>query len=264
MCRLILASGTFDAARIVDAAVEMSCGVTADHDNATTVHAHGWGAVWRDLGTGALHAHRDTRPAVDTAPASPAAFARTDFLALHVRNATLPENRGLSFTHPLQRPFDDWYFMHNGYLPTVHQLLGMDASVFDSAEYFDYLLPPGTEALDTESVLHALRAIPPGGKSGNAIAVHPDRAHLVHWSPPDTATPKFFAMQRLTLPGLDVVASEVVPSLAPAHRWRPLAPDTVLTYPFRSERTSSCPRPGTASSTTSTTPRAPHPTAPVS
>jgi glutamine amidotransferase len=232
MCRLILAAGAFDPAAVLAAAIEMSCGLTADHDNATKRHLHGWGAVWREADTGELRVHRDPRPAADTAGASPAARARTDFLAVHVRNASLPHTRGPRFTHPLHRPGDDWYFMHNGYLPTVHQMLGLPASDFDSAEYFDYLLPPGTRALEEEATLARLRAIPPGGMSGNAIAVRRERAHLVHWSPPDTPTPRFFQMHRLTLPGLEVVASEAVPSLAPDRLWRHLPADTVVTFPF--------------------------------
>ncbi len=257
MCRLILAHGSFDPARIVAAAVEMSCGVTANHDNATKVHAHGWGAVWRDPATGALQVHRDTRPLADSVADSPVGGAPTDFLAIHARNATLPAQQGIRFTHPLKRPGDDWYFMHNGYLPTVHQLLGRPGSVFDSAEYFDYVIEPGTLALDEKTTLAKLRAIPPGGMSGNAIAVHPRHAHLIHWSPPDTRTPRFFDMQRLSLPGAQVVASELLPSLAPPGRWRPVPPDTVMTFPFGPERISSCPLPGDASSTTSAAPAAP-------
>ncbi|MFJ1706978.1 class II glutamine amidotransferase [Kitasatospora sp. NPDC088346] len=280
MCRLILAHGSFAAADIAAAAVQMSCGATADHDNATTVHAHGWGAVWRDPVDGGLRVHRDVRPAADSLLASPVAHVRTDFLAIHVRNATLPGNRGLTFTHPLERPEDDWYFMHNGYLPTVYELLGMSESVFDSAEYFDYLIPPRTAGLEQASALARLRAIPPGGMSGNAIAVHPDRAHLVHWSPPGTRTPVFFAMHRHTTADRLVVASEIVADLAPAEHWDPLPADTVLTFPFTREgarpgareaaregareRTPSCPLPGSASSTTSTGPQTRRPTAPAS
>ncbi|MFJ9606875.1 class II glutamine amidotransferase [Kitasatospora sp. NPDC101176] len=267
MCRLILASGTFDPADIVAAAVQMSRGLTADHDNATTVHAHGWGAVWRDPGSGALRAHRDERPAAESAPDSPVATARTDFLAIHVRNATLPENRGPAFTHPLERPGDPWYFMHNGYLPTAYRGLGLAASAFDSAEYFDYLIPPGTDRLDERTALARLRALEPGGTSGNAVAVHPDRAHLVHWSPPDTRTPRFFAMRRTTTATAQIVASETVPALAPSAAWRPVAPGTVLTFPFTApttERTPTCPSSGAASSTTSTSPASPLRTVPAS
>ncbi|MFI1062857.1 class II glutamine amidotransferase [Streptomyces spororaveus] len=233
MCRLILASGDFAVADITAAALDMSCGRTADHDNPTKVHAHGWGAVWREPGQG-LRAHTDVRPFADSLHASPLPDTKTDFLAVHTRNASLESQRGLGFTHPLTRD-DGWYFMHNGYLPTAYQGLGLPASEFDSREYFDYLVPYGADGLDAAQALAKLDALPPGGNSGNAIAVHPGAAYLVHWSAPGVATPVFFAMQRLSLPGLEVIASEVVPGLAPAGQWEPLPAGTVSYFPFPKE-----------------------------
>ena len=236
MCRLILAVGSFDPGDILAAAVAMSRGETADHDNATVCHAHGWGAVWRDRESGALVAHRDERPIWAGAAQSPLAGISTDFLAIHARNASLPEKQGIGFTHPLTRDGDDWYFMHNGYLPTVHRLVGLDRSEFDSAEYFDYLVPRGATGLNETDALGRLRALPPGGStSGNAIAIHPRGAYLVHWSPADTPTPRFFTMHRLSTADADVFSSERVPGLAAAPLWRELDPRIVLTIPFHSK-----------------------------
>jgi glutamine amidotransferase len=230
---MILASGSFDVADVLAAAVAMSCGDTADHDNATKRHQHGWGAVWRDPGTGELAHHRDELPAWKGIPDSPLTGLTTDFLAVHVRNATRVEQQGMRFTHPLVREADGWCFMHNGYMPTVHRLLGMESSEFDSAEYFEYLIPPGTAELDDAVVLERLRAVPPGGStSGNAIAVHRDAAKVVHWSPPDTPTPRFFTLYELVTDRARVVASERVPALAEPGRWREMAPGSVLTVPF--------------------------------
>ncbi|MDV9199085.1 class II glutamine amidotransferase [Streptomyces sp. Wh19] len=230
---MILASGAFDAADILAAAVAMSRGETANHDNATTCHRHGWGAVWRDPATGKVDSHRDPRPAWQAIPDSPLTGLVTDFLAVHVRNATLPEKQGLRFTHPLTRPDDDWHFMHNGYMPTVHRLLGMECSEFDSAEYFDYLVPPGTTALPGDDVLDRLRAVPPGGTtSGNAIVVNRGGAVVVHWSPRETPTPRFFTLHQFTDPLLCVVSSERIPALAAPRRWHEVAPASVLQMPF--------------------------------
>ena len=123
MCRLILASGQLAVADIAAAALDMSCGRTADHDNPTKAHVHGWGAVWREPGHG-LRAHTDVRSLADSLHESPLPETKTDFLAIHVRNATLQSQRGPQFTHPLTRD-DGWYFMHNGYLPTAYQRLGL-------------------------------------------------------------------------------------------------------------------------------------------
>jgi hypothetical protein len=231
MCRMIFARGRFDVAAITAAAVAMSCGETAEHDNATTVHRHGWGAIWRDIDTGRLRTHRDVRPAVETIDDSPLRDVDTDLLAIHVRNATLPHTRGIRFTHPLRRAGEDWHFMHNGYLPTVHRLLGKADAGFDTAEYFDYLVPPGTTRLDPDHTLRRLRAIPAGGgSSGNAIVVHPSAAYVIHWSPPECRTPVFFQLHRHRGTDVEIVASEIVPRLAPD--WQPLPPSTVVTYPL--------------------------------
>ncbi len=168
-----------------------------------------------------------------TAGTSPLDGIVTDFLAIHVRNATLPEQQGVDFTHPLARQSDGWYFMHNGYMPNVCYMLGMDRSEFDSAEYFSYIVPEGTEELTQECVINKLHAVPAGGAtSGNAIAVHPGGAYVVHWSPPDTPTPRFFTLHQFSARDVEVVASERIPALAPLSDWQEMAPCFVRAFPF--------------------------------
>ncbi|MFI9723644.1 class II glutamine amidotransferase [Streptomyces sp. NPDC052396] len=234
MCRLIVATGEFRARDILAAAEAMSCGRTADHDGPTDVHPNGWGAVWREpdapygLGT-----HRDIRPLTDSFRQSPVPELSTGFLAVHARHATLAKNHGMAFTHPLERGGEvPWWFMHNGFLPTVHQLLGMDASEFDSREYFDYIVPDGTRVLDEKETLERLNRIPRGGSSGNAIAVNPTDAYVIHWTSPDTLSPRYFGMFRLRTDRCTVIASEVIPDLAPAEHWEPLKPDNVIRLPL--------------------------------
>ncbi|WP_412538231.1 hypothetical protein R8Z50_20470 [Longispora sp. K20-0274] len=232
MCRLILARGTFKVADVLGAAVAMATGQTADHDGPITCHPNGWGAIWRTpdgFGT-----HRDVRPIGDSADDSPLVGLDTDFLAVHARHATLPRNHGLACTHPLERhdPDGTWYFMHNGFMPTVYGLLGLEESAFDSAEYFDYAVPPGAATPDGSTLLERLAAIPPGGNSGNAIAVGPDRARVIHWSPEPIGLPRYFTMHRLEQPGLLVIASEIVPALAGAEHWRPVPAQSILDIPL--------------------------------
>ena len=121
--------------------------------------------------------------------------------------------------------------MHNGYLPTVHVPLGFDHSAFDSREYLDYVVDPDSDRLDEAEVLGKLDAMPPGGTSGNAIAVNRERAYVVCWTPADTRTPRYYAMQLLRTSDRLVIASEVVPALAPATRWEPLPRRCVLGFP---------------------------------
>jgi hypothetical protein len=234
MCRLILARGKFSTPAILQAAVSMSMGHTADHEGPWPYHPDGWGAIWRKRSMGgALALHRDTRPISHSVDTSPVQGITTDFLAIHVRHATLARNHGPQFTHPLERSDSAlvWYFMHNGFMPTVYQLLGLDASYFDSAEYFNYIVPAGTPALNKQETLARLRAIPPGGTSGNAIAVNPQRAYVIHWSPPTTPYPRYVTMHRLVRPNLLVIASEIIQTLAPREQWEPL-PEQFLEIPL--------------------------------
>jgi hypothetical protein len=81
--------------------------------------------------------------------------------------------------------------------------------------------------------------MPPGGNSANAFAVRRGRAYVIHWTAPGNSTPRYFTFYRFAEPGLQVVASEVVPSLAPADRWEPLPPDSVTEILFDCERQAS-------------------------
>ncbi|EDY56062.1 conserved hypothetical protein [Streptomyces sviceus ATCC 29083] len=238
MCRIILARGDFDSDAMVNAALAMSTGRTADHEKPEQTHAHGWGAVWRDPeAEGGLGVHRDVRSLAESVEESPLRSVRSDFLAIHVRHATLEHHRGPDFTHPLERMNSDpaWYFMHNGYLPTVHRRLGLLASTFDTAEYFQYIVPGEGSRLDPDETLARLRSIPPGGLAANAVAVNRERAYVIHWSPEENPFPRYFGMFRLNLPNSLVIASEIIPELSPAAEWEPLKPEQILEIDLDSE-----------------------------
>lgn len=231
MCRLILATGTFDAKDIVAGAVAMASGETANHDSPLLIHNDGWGAIWSDATSAhGLSVYRDTRPATQTAFDSGLTTLRTNFLAIHVRNATYPTTMGLAYTHPLQRSVDNWFFMHNGSQPTVHKMLGLVRSSFDSAEYFDYLIPAGARMLDENVTMERLGRIPKGGNSGNAFAVCPERAYVIHWRAPDSPWPRYFTMHQLIEPERRIVSSEIITTIAPADFWQPVASNTLIEF----------------------------------
>jgi predicted glutamine amidotransferase len=229
---MIVATGAFDVRAILAGAVAMAAGNNSEHDSTIREHPDGWGAVWRDPpSSSGLSVLRDERPATERALESSIASIRTDFLAIHVRRAGSPETRGPHFTHPLERSADDWYFMHNGSQPTVHRLIGLGRSTFDSAEYFDYIVPAGARTLDEQETVARLRAIPQSGgaSSGNAIAVRRDRAYVIHWRATDL-WPLYFGMHQFITPTVRIIASEVIPSIAPAGQWQPLPPDSVTEF----------------------------------
>jgi len=236
MCRLIVAHGRFSSAQVFDAALGMSCGRTADHDGPIQRHPNGWGAVWRDGGR--TLCHRDPR-AIEAAAAEPTPIREltTQFLAIHVRHATLARNQGLACTHPLHYAAAGapWYVLHNGFLPTVHQRLGRSSSEFDSAEYLEYLVHDAGPRLDLDATRDKLRAIPPGGSSANAILVGPECAYLIHWTPEDTPYPRYFTMHRLDAGDCTIIASEVLPAFAPRERWQAMPPRTIHPLGFPAE-----------------------------
>jgi Predicted glutamine amidotransferase len=175
---MILASGQFDAAAVLDAARAMSCGETATHDGPIKQHPNGWGCLWLDQGKiRTLHGtgtFADALPGIDVD-----ALRHSRFLAVHVRHATLSKNHGIEFSHPLWRTSGatQWYMMHNGFLPTVYAQLGMAESRFDSAEYLEYIVDQVTPADFTRDYLRSKMArVAPGGSAANADFRHPGQS----------------------------------------------------------------------------------------
>lgn len=235
MCRLILAKGRFASDEIVAAAVMMSRGETADHEGPIRQHPNGWGAVWRSPdGDRPLLAHRDVRPIDESWRGAPVTSARTDLLVVHVRHATLAANQGLPCTHPLERPGPrgPWFLLHNGFLPTVYQCLGRERSEFDSAEYFEYLVPEAVDVLDVERSASRLRLIPPGGSSANAILINQAWAHVVHWTFEESPYPRYFTMHKLVEDDRTIISSEIIPALGPREQWIPLEQRTIVSIPI--------------------------------
>jgi len=231
---MILVIGKFNTVDIVKAMVAVACGETADHEGSFSEHPHGWGAVWRDMAApSGLSVMRETKAAKVSLLASGLTSVKTDFLAIHIRRSMSTDTFGTKFTHPLQRPMEDWYFMHNGSQPTVHQLLGLPSSTFDSAEYFDYLVPGGTSSIDRAEALERLRKIPePGSNSGNAFAIRPDCAYVIHWRSPSDTWPRYFTMHETVSTDCRIISSEIIPALAPVEKWTPLPPQSILEIPI--------------------------------
>lgn len=227
MCRLLLAvrsegEGPVPSHAIFAAALRMSCGSNA-HERPTARHRDGWGCIRADLGNpGLLQIRRSARP-FDQRAAREMVRVPSSFLALHLRDATLPTTRGLRFTHPVSQ--GSWHLFHNGYLPQVEGLLGRPCG-FDSRAYLTYLID-GAEGPDFDgaALLKRLVALPPGGTSANAFLLHEEagalRVFVIHWFPRDSPTPRFYTLHRTLVDGVLVIASEICPELASSERWSP-------------------------------------------
>lgn len=229
---MILAMGKFSTRSVLNAALAMSEGITANHNSPIRCHPNGWGAVWRSpQAPHGLFCHRDTFSFKVSFETSPLHKIKTDFLAVHVRHATLAHNQGLSCTHPISREgmSPPWYLLHNGFLPTVYQKLGRERSIFDSREYFDYIVPDkGEQTIDPIKTIEKLENLPSGGSSANAILVNPYRAYVIHWTPKDTQYRDYFTMHRLITESATFIASDIIPALAPPECWSALKWGEVL------------------------------------
>ncbi|MET3077420.1 class II glutamine amidotransferase [Pantoea leporis] len=221
MCRMIVAHGQFDAAAVLDAARAMSCGETATHEGPIKQHPNGWGCLW--LEQGHIRTLHGTGTFADALPTIDVDRLRGRFLAVHVRHATLSKNHGIEFSHPLWRTSGDtqWYMMHNGFLPTVYQQLGMAESRFDSAEYLEYMVDRATPADFTRDYLRDKMAqVAPGGSSANAIFVTRNKAWAWQWHPDDTPYPNYFTLHRLQKNDTTFISSEPISALGTASEWR--------------------------------------------
>lgn len=221
MCRMIMAIGQVDITAVLSSALLMSEGRTARHNAPHQQHRDGWGAVIYD-GDGKLRVHRSSRPIAEDASDINWSDNSQSFMAVHVRNATLPSNRGIEFTHPVTRTENDWLLMHNGYLPTIHREVGLTKSSFDSREYLDFLVPYGSRQLDSSKALSRLERLDPANTSGNALLINSERAYVLSWFPQASPFADYYTMWILELSEATIVSSEPLEILAPSRLWQPL------------------------------------------
>jgi glutamine amidotransferase len=236
---MILAAGRFSTQSVLNAALSMSEGVTAKPDSPVSYHRDGWGALWREPGNQGLSIYRDTRFIKESLKEFLLQEIKPDLLAVHIRSATLTHNQGLEYTHPITREGTaiTWYMMHNGYLPTVYQKLGLERSIFDSREYFDYIIPKEGDKLPPHSkILEKLESLAPGGSSANAIIVNSRKAYVIHWTPKDTQFSLYFTMHKLTTEYATFIASDIIPDLAPPECWSSLTRGEVLEFSLADTR----------------------------
>ncbi|MFS2221501.1 class II glutamine amidotransferase [Pantoea sp. B65] len=221
MCRMIMAQGHFSVAAVMNAARAMSCGETAQHDGPIRQHPNGWGCLWLD--NGKVRTLRGTGTFADALPSIDIDSIRGQFLAVHVRHATLSKNTGGQFSHPLLHTSGgtQWYMMHNGFLPTIYQHLGMESSRFDSSEYLQYIVDPITPAgMSRHYLQQKMAQIAPGGSSGNAFFITREKAWAWQWYPDDSPFPHYFTLHCYEDNHTKYISSEIIPGLATAGGWR--------------------------------------------
>ena len=227
MCRMALAIGEFDTVAVAKAVQDMAEGVHARHCHTVRRHPDGWGALWEVPGAaGRLRQWRDCGPLGEADLDAIFAGLSTRLFAIHARHASDPVNLGLRFTHPVAR--GDALIMHNGYAPNVAAALGLPRSTFDTAELLDYLLSDGGAAPSPAQVTARLRMLGSGMTAANCFLVTGTSILIVNWFDEGLGLADFYTLWALALPRTRIIASEILPSLGAAEKWRPLGHGKVL------------------------------------
>lgn len=230
---MILALGHFSITKVVNAAINMSLGKTAVKNAPIHKHNDGWGMVWHDVFSERKLSHiRDCRPISTSCNEVLTGNFSTNFLAIHVRSATLPSCKGLEFTHPIHsdRSGVPWYLMHNGFLPTVYEMIGLQSSKFDTQEYYEYIIPNSGTHLDKESTIKKLKNLREGGTSGNAIIINPNHVYVLHWHMPNIKYQDYFTLHSAYDGKALYIASEIQPSLVRTEEWKPMLKPLISSY----------------------------------
>lgn len=227
-----MALGKFSKEKIIEAAVHMSEGKTLHSRAPTSCHPNGWGAVWSTKENNTISIYRNSEPISATVKRLPLNEISGNFLAIHVRHATMSTKIGLKFTHPISSTTTSipWYMLHNGFLPTIYKSLNMESSLFDTKEYFDYVIPSDDFKINSLEFLSKLNKLEIGGSAANAIIVNPHRIYIVHWMMPDLEFPDYFTMYSTETAHARYIASEIQPLIAPYKKWNKLAPSSVTEF----------------------------------
>jgi predicted glutamine amidotransferase len=234
MCRLILAIGKFKSKDIAVAATEMCLGLHTNVRAPIHRHPHGWGAIWLDSASPPqLKLHRSGADLASDSGRSMIEQLDTHFLAMHARFASVSENAGVAYAHPITRPGPvTWHIMHNGFLPTVHEQLGHPCSTFDSLEYLEYATRCTSAHLCRPNLVRKLERLRAGGTAGNAFFINNSRAYAFQWFPKESENASFYTMYVHATSSRTIVSSEPISALGAVSTWRPLQSGDLLRFEF--------------------------------
>lgn len=235
MCRMLVATGSFDPSLLVEGFLRMASdrGISHDwneHRKGQFLHKEGWGAAW--LEDGRLELFHSLVPAYDDPQIERFRDLDTPLLVLHARKAT-HGTHALENLHPFRAEhpsLGEVAFCHNGLvddrwvLPESVTLKGDT----DTEHYMHALLAAirqGTEATDMETFIRDLKEF----SGANCILASTDRAMvLARWAEND----RYYCMWRRTTDDVDVISSEPLAELGDG--WDPVPAERALTLTISS------------------------------
>lgn len=231
MCRMLLASGEFDVAQIIDSALAMARGEYSPANAPTHVHPDGFGILWTDPGTSnGFRILKSQVPlgectAQEIIDEGGPSLVKAGTLAIHARFALLPHQRGMNYIQPLSatRRGTPLFFMHNGFTPQMHHCVGLQESHFDSEEYFEFVRSVQYKGnLDVE-LCHTLEKMSGNTASANFFLLSHDQLLAFNWWPASYDYPEYAQMHRYDASSFTVISSEKLPTIAPTKFWKPLS-----------------------------------------
>ncbi len=229
MCRMVFATGEFEAASVIDGAILMAADRNERHEeNATKVlrHADGWGLCY--LNKNQLITFRSVKPIFEDSTIDQFRSLKTNLLVVHARHGT----RGLNDpknVHPFEYRDDQQQlvFFHNG---TVRDRLTYDTRFepkgeTDSERLFYYLISENGKNI-TEIFLRKKLEQLRDFSSANFVLTTGSKTYIANWF---TINPNYYTMKMFKSKNTLVVASEILPSFEKSG-WQKLSNQFVASF----------------------------------
>jgi glutamine amidotransferase len=222
---MLVAAGECAPGVYFDAMRRMSTGTVAAHEYAGRVrHADGWGVTCMLPASTDVAVYRSSSP-IATAELLPAiGDLSCRMLAIHARNASVPAQKGLGFVQPIERFIggERTWFFHNGFVPSVHRLLGLARSQWDSLELLDWLAPAFDHSDWRRALAVRLQALPADSTAANCIFLSARRAIVCNWFNRSNGATAYYTMHCWKGERAVGVASEPFPEMAEPVEWNAL------------------------------------------
>lgn len=237
MCRMIAATGSFDAKALKDALALMAGNVNPSHDHERRslgdrfTHEDGWGAAWVE------HDRLRVRHSVHSCLTDPLFDEldglSTDLLVLHARRASRPGTVSLENTHPFlaEHRGRTWAFCHNGVvhdLRPLHPAIGLTRTgTMDSELLFYHVLNYLDEASPERSLVASLEPFR-DYTALHCILAAQDQVFAVAKRHPEKGEAEYHALWEGHGPNLHVVSSEPIEGIG-CESWQRIDEPSVVT-----------------------------------
>jgi predicted glutamine amidotransferase len=242
MCRMIAAVGKIDIDWVVNAAIEMSGGMSASHELSFPCpansgcgirHLDGWGVAYLRP-DGSSHCLKSALPIGTDALADTIRSIECTALVLHVRCASREDQKGPEYVHPIEIENDGhkYYFFHNGFAPDVHSMVGRSAGGWDSKDLMVWLKPALVGKFNRSALLEQLTQLPASTTAANCLCLGPDGITVVNWFSNKIGYQQYHTMHMLQDADVQIISSEQIRYRNENEAWRPVGNGSIFQIPY--------------------------------